>query len=210
LIQNLFRRVDRGREMRRTDRAGRLKIVRRFHGYYIGTEFSVQGNTARPLGDEFLMFSQVHAGHVEESRKHVPAPQASMMKELAKLQFRAAGLVLPVNWQPPSGDPAPRHYRDAFKSSELISVPQPVPPGLFMAASVNKYHCDTAKEMSNKFQSFIDGICGAICSAWGTWQSSASMVGVVINAVTAVGGQVVGRRSPRLSWRAHPRPHRRN
>jgi hypothetical protein len=115
-----------------------------------------------------------------------------MMKELAKLQFRAAGLVLPVDWQQPSGDPAPRHYRDAFAPSELISVPQLVPPGLFMAVSVNKYHCDTAKEMSNRFQSFIDGICDAICSAWSTWQSSASLVGVVINAVTAAGGQVVG------------------
>lgn len=39
---------------------------------------------------------------------------------------------------------------------------------------------------------FIDQICAAIHSAWATWQSSASLVGVVVNGVTAVGGTVVG------------------
>ncbi|HEY1341006.1 MAG TPA: hypothetical protein VGF59_26020 [Bryobacteraceae bacterium] len=39
---------------------------------------------------------------------------------------------------------------------------------------------------------FIDQICGAICSAWSQWQSAATLVGVVINGVTAMGGQVIG------------------
>jgi len=115
-----------------------------------------------------------------------------MMKELAKLQFRAAGLLLPVDWQQPSGETEAKQYLDAFKPEELFSPPPPVPPGLFLASSVNKYHCDTAKDISSRFQAFIDGICDAICSAWGQWQSSASLLGVIINAVTAVGGQVLG------------------
>jgi hypothetical protein len=41
-------------------------------------------------------------------------------------------------------------------------------------------------------EKFLDGISEAICSAWATWQASASMVGVIINGPIAVGGQVVG------------------
>jgi hypothetical protein len=39
---------------------------------------------------------------------------------------------------------------------------------------------------------FIDQISKAICSAWATWQASATLVGVVVNGVTASGGTVVG------------------
>lgn len=114
------------------------------------------------------------------------------MKELAKLQFRAAGITLPVDWQQPSDPVKAQHYFKAFKPEEIAAPPMPVPPGLLLPASVNKYHCDTARTISDGFQSFIDGICDAICSAWGQWQSSAALVGVIINAVTAAGGQVVG------------------
>jgi hypothetical protein len=65
-------------------------------------------------------------------------------------------------------------------------------PPLFLPASMNKYHTDAQKMHIDKIGSFIDGICSAICSAWGQWQSMATMVGVVINAVTATGGQIVG------------------
>ncbi len=39
---------------------------------------------------------------------------------------------------------------------------------------------------------YIDDISSAICTAWSQWQTSATMVGVVINAVAATGGQIVG------------------
>ena len=55
-------------------------------------------------------------------------------------------------------------------------------PPLFQPASMNKYHTDTQKMHIDKVGTFIDGICSAICSAWSTWQSAATMVGVVINA----------------------------
>ena len=115
-----------------------------------------------------------------------------MMQQLAKVQFRAASLSLPMKWVTPSGDPAGKHYLDAFDPIDLIRVPKPVPPGLFVAASPNKYHCETAKEISDQFEAYIDGICNAICAAWSQWQMAATIVGVVINAVTATGGQVVG------------------
>jgi hypothetical protein len=129
-----------------------------------------------------------------ENRKGrpVPAPQASMMKEFAKLQFRAIAPQLPMSWTQPSGDPAGKHFVAAFKPAELITLPQPMPPALFLPASVNKYHTETAKKISENLTTYIDGICGAICSAWSQWQSAATLVGVIINAVTAVGGQVVG------------------
>jgi len=46
--------------------------------------------------------------------------------------------------------------------------------------------------MSDKLAKFIEGICGAICSAWSQWQSAATLVGVIINGPTASIGQVVG------------------
>ena len=122
----------------------------------------------------------------------MPAPQAAMMQQLAKLKFSSFGIALPTDWEEPSGDPDAQQYFDAFEPSERVAVPPIVPPGLFVAASVNKYHCDTAQEISDKFTAYIDGICGAICSAWAQWQSAATLVGVIINAVTAAGGQVVG------------------
>ena len=114
------------------------------------------------------------------------------MKEIAKLQFRAATLILPVKWKQPSGQTPAKQFVDAFKPGELVNVPPPMPPGLFAAASVNKYHCQTAKEISKKLEKFIDGVCEAICSAWSQWQTAATLTGVIINAVTAVGGQVAG------------------
>jgi len=122
----------------------------------------------------------------------MPAPQASVMQNLAKLQFRSFAIQLPVEWKEPSGDPAAKQYHDAFDPSELSAVPPAFPPALFIAASKNKYHCDTAQQISDKFSEYIDGICSAICSAWTLWQSAAALTGVMVNAVTAAGGQVVG------------------
>lgn len=122
----------------------------------------------------------------------MPAPPAAAMKEMAKMQFRSFAIKLPVDWEDPSQPEAARQYADAFQPSERAAVPIPVPPALFLASSANKYHCDTAKEISNKLEGFIDGICEAICSAWSQWQSMATLTGVIINAVTAAGGQAVG------------------
>jgi hypothetical protein len=120
----------------------------------------------------------------------MPAPQASAMQQLARLKFTSFNLKVPSNWKDPAGDPGGDHYGRAFKPDEKASSPG-MPP-LFQPASLNKYHTDTQKMHIGKVGSFIDGTCSAICSAWSQWQTAATMVGIVINAVTATGGQIVG------------------
>jgi hypothetical protein len=120
----------------------------------------------------------------------MPAPQAAQMQQLARLKFTSFNIKVPQNWQQPSGDPAAKHYNDAFKPEEKTTAPGA--PPLFQPASMNKYHTDAQKMHIDKVGKFIDGICSAICSAWSTWQSAATMVGVVIAGPTASVGQVVG------------------
>lgn len=120
----------------------------------------------------------------------MPAPQASAMKQLARAKFMSFGLTVPTNWQNPTGDPDAAHFRDAFKPSEKTSTP--ATPPLFKPATLNKYHTDIQKMHVDKIGKFIDGITSAICSAWGQWQSATVLTGVMINAVTAAGGQLVG------------------
>lgn len=120
----------------------------------------------------------------------MPAPQASMMQNLAKLKFSSNAIQLPMKWKPDMG--FSDTYSKAFKTSELVAVPGVAPACLFVAATPNKYHVDTQKNVSDKFSKFIDGICSAICSAWSQWQSLAVLTGAIVNAVTASGGTVVG------------------
>jgi hypothetical protein len=115
-----------------------------------------------------------------------------MMQTLAKVKFSSFALKVPTDWQQPSGDPAGKHYVDSFPPSERVAVPDVTVPPLFLPASLNKYHVDTQKNLNQKFGGYIDGICSAICSAWSTWQSSAAMTGIMVNAVTASVGQVIG------------------
>lgn len=119
----------------------------------------------------------------------MPAPQASVMQNLAKAKFISFATKLPTDWKQPQGE-AGKQYTRAFKPTELVGIP-PAPP-MFVPATVNKYHTDTAKKVGDQFANYIDGICSAICSAWGQWQSMAAMTGVMVNAVTATLGQVVG------------------
>ena len=122
----------------------------------------------------------------------MPAPQASMMKQFCRLKFSGNSLKMPDQWTQPSGDPAGAHYGRAFKDNERASSPDTTAPPLFTPASMNKYHTDTQKKINDVIGKYLDGICTAICSAWSNWQSMATLVGVVVNSVTAVGGQVVG------------------
>jgi hypothetical protein len=115
-----------------------------------------------------------------------------MMKQLARLQFSSNSLKMPDSWSQPSGDPAGKHYGDAFQPSEKSSSPDTTAPPLFTPASLNKYHTDTQKKINEVIGKYLDGICTAICSAWSQWQSAATLVGVIVNAVTATGGNVVG------------------
>ena len=122
----------------------------------------------------------------------MPAPQSAMVKQLARLKFSGFGLKVPQNWQQPSGDPAAKHYGDAFPADQKSTAPDTTVPPLFMPASLNKYHTDAQKMHNSKIGTFIDGICDAICSAWSQWQTASSMVGIMVNGPTASLGQIVG------------------
>ena len=122
----------------------------------------------------------------------MPAPQSSIMKQLARLKFSGNNLMVPDQWKAPSGDPDEAHYRLAFKPSEKSSTPDPTVPPLFKPHTLNKYHTDIQKGLTKAFGDYLDGISEAICSAWGTWQSAAVMTGVLINGPVASLGQVVG------------------
>jgi hypothetical protein len=119
----------------------------------------------------------------------MPAPQASMMKQLARAKFSSFAIRVPTDWQQPQGTPG-QQYPDAFQSSERSAPPDS--GTLFQPASSNKFHVDTQKKLNEQFGEFIDGICSAICSAWSTWQSTATIVGVMITGPVASVGSCVG------------------
>lgn len=121
----------------------------------------------------------------------MPAPQSSMMKQLARLKFSGNSIKVPDKFQEPSGE-AGDHYGKAFKPSEKVTSPATAVPPLFQPASMNKYNTDVQKMLTSVYGTFLDASCDAICTAWSTWQTAATMVGVIINGPTASVGQVVG------------------
>ncbi len=120
----------------------------------------------------------------------MPAPQASMMKQLCRLQYSTNGLKMPDQWTAPSGDPAAAHYAKDYVQKP--GSPDTTVPPLYMAASMTKDHTDTQKKITSVIGTYLDGIVTAICSAWSTWQSAATLVGVTIAGPVAAAGQVVG------------------
>lgn len=121
----------------------------------------------------------------------MPAPQASMMQQIAKALFSANGIKVPTGWQQPQGKLGSQ-YGDSCQPSERNVPPDTAVPPLFQPASMNKYHVDVQKKLNQQFGAFIDGICSAICATWSQWQATAALTGVIINGPVAMGGQVVG------------------
>lgn len=118
----------------------------------------------------------------------MPAPQSSMYKQLARQLFIANAIRLPVSWSQPNDQ-----FSDAFDPSERIQPPN-APTNLFREATLNKYHVDAAKQVSDQFGEFIDGTCDAICGAISQWFTTTTIQGVIINAVVGIltPGGVVG------------------
>src|SRR5437879_13241964 len=108
----------------------------------------------------------------------MPAPQASMMQQLARLKFTSFSIKVPQGWQDPSGDPAASHYGKAFKPEEKQTAPGA--PPLVQPASLTKYHTDTQKMHIGKNGAFIDDTSSAICSAWGQRKSAPPLAAVVL------------------------------
>jgi hypothetical protein len=107
----------------------------------------------------------------------MPAPQKSLMTQMAKMFFALNMIQLPTEWKD-MGDQFP----DAFEISEIVAPPNPPPPvTLFMQVTLNKYHVDTAKTISDKFAAYIESICGAICDGIDKWMKATTIAGVMIN-----------------------------
>lgn len=121
----------------------------------------------------------------------MPAPQAQMMQNFAKLQFQSFGIKLPKDWKQPMGEAADQ-FRKALSPSDRQGVMTPMPPALFLPATTIKIHCETADKISKCFSNYIDGICSAICSAWAQWQATATLSNVVIMGPVATMGTVAG------------------
>lgn len=116
----------------------------------------------------------------------MPAPQAAMMKELVMTQFRTFAIKVPGE------GPLPRGFLKSLAEADRAAVALPSPPALFVPDSTYKGHVDTQKHLDKVFGAFIEGIVGAVCSAWDQWQKAAVLTSVIINGPVAAGGQVVG------------------
>ena len=123
----------------------------------------------------------------------MPAPQPTIFKQAARMKFASFGLKVPPKWQQPQGVAA-EHFAKAFKPEELSTTPGTSvgTPPLFLPATLNKYHTDAQKMLIAKFGEFIDKMSESICNAIGNWMSTASMTGILVNGLTATGGQLVG------------------
>jgi hypothetical protein len=118
----------------------------------------------------------------------MPAPQKTILAQLAKINFMSKGINLPMNWSQPG-----EQYPDAFKPSEIAVAPNS-PMNLFRDATLNKYHVDTAKTIGKQFEKYIDGICGAICDGIDKWMKMTMITNALINGPVGVvlPGSVVG------------------
>jgi len=109
----------------------------------------------------------------------MPAPQSSLMKLQAKNKFMSFGITIPTDWKQPQGTEGD-HYRDSFSSSDH-NKPD-TSNRLFRPASTNIHHAQAAKDIGDIFETFIDGICDAICSAWQQWMTATTIPAVMITA----------------------------
>ena len=110
----------------------------------------------------------------------MPAPQKSMLVQLAKINFISKGINLPMEWSQPG-----EQYPDAFKPSEVATAPNS-PMNLFRDATLNKYHVDTAKTIGKQYEKYIDGICGAICDSIDKWMKMTMITSALINGPVGV------------------------
>jgi len=116
----------------------------------------------------------------------MPFPAGAAYAQLAKMMFASKAIALPQSWSQPNDQ-----FQDAFAAGERIAPPNS-PTNLFREPTLNQYHVDAARDIGKKFETFIDGICGATCSAISQWLTSATIVGGIVNGPVASGGSVLG------------------
>lgn len=112
----------------------------------------------------------------------MPAPNAALMKQMARMFFIARFVRLPTDWK---GPPDAKHFQQSVSPSQLI-VPPNSPMNLFREASLYELHVDAAGKIGKEYGSFIDGTCDAICNAIQMWMLMAS-INARVMAITAIG-----------------------
>jgi len=105
----------------------------------------------------------------------MPAPNAEMLSKLAKCNFISKRINLPIDWSEPGSQ-----FPDAFKEKERTTTPNS-PLTLFKESSLNKYHVETAKEISDLISEYIEGVTRAVCKGIDFWMKMAIVAGVSIN-----------------------------
>ncbi|MEC8023501.1 MAG: hypothetical protein VX223_06165 [Myxococcota bacterium] len=106
------------------------------------------------------------------------------MKPLADATFVGQFRQLAVDWKQPQGEDA-KMYRDAFKPSEHLGVPEP--GCYFWAVSTNEYHVRQCKSLGKDFKEFTHTMLDGIQSAVDLWRAKAQFQNLTINAMIVNG-----------------------
>lgn len=101
----------------------------------------------------------------------MPAIQSQALAQLAKLNFKAKAIQLPMNFNGFT-DQAPFTAKDQKA---------PDPATLFVPSSTLNYHVDTSDVIGGNVEELIDACSNAIGNGMTQWQSGAKFVGVMIN-----------------------------
>lgn len=120
-------------------------------------------------------------------------PPLNMINILADLYFVGQSKKLPVDWKQPQGKESGEgaatdkaaNYGDAFSLSEKMGIP--VPLCYFWAASTNKHHVDTCKEIGGKMKDFVHNMLDGIKFAVDMWRLQAKFKDLKVMSVSAIG-----------------------
>ena len=114
-------------------------------------------------------------------------PGLQFIKILGNLKFFSHSLKLPVDFKKPSGDPAGKHYNDAFQPADRIAIPTLIPPWFMPAEIPNKYYQDQCDKIGNNFKELHDTMIDAVGFAHTMWKLQSKFQGITIMAVSANG-----------------------
>jgi hypothetical protein len=110
----------------------------------------------------------------------MPAPQAAVLNAAAVAKFQSFRIQLP----------AVRGIV-GMPSTPPLTKASVVGPELFRAASTSSQDISKQRQMNDQYAKLFQGLSNGFASAWQLFHLSATLRNVTINAVTAVGGNIV-------------------
>jgi len=114
-------------------------------------------------------------------------PPISPIAILGNVLFLAKGIKLPTDYQKPSGDPAGKHYGDAFQPADRLAIPKTIPPWFLPAEIPNKYYQDQCDEIGKAYKKLHDDMCDAVKYAHTMWKLQAKFKDLKVMSVSAIG-----------------------